>query len=101
MILEELWVPIEGYPDYMVSNYGGIYDEAEDVSVDTYEKSGVLTVRLEVDGDEVTFLVKRLVAEAFFQNYEHGLPVYHLNGDQTDCSVLNLTLGTEKVAVRG
>lgn len=92
--LEELWVPIEGFPNYEVSNYGRVVNIKLDRDLKQYENSdGYYTVRLSKDGKRKTFLVHDLVAKAFFVNYSAYVLVEHVNDkNRHDNSVLNLTL---------
>lgn len=95
--LEEYFVPVEGYPNYAVSNYGKVIN----VNKDRYLKegkdaNGYLKVKLYRKGLGRTFYIHRLVAQAFFLMYKDGVEINHLNGFLWDNSVLNLTIGKRK-----
>ncbi len=92
-MLEELWVPVEGFPNYEVSNYGRV------VNVNTgrdlkpqVKKSGDLQVKLFVNGVATFWYVRRLVARAFFLNYSEVYNVLLINGIKTDCTVANIQI---------
>lgn len=93
-MLEEQWVPINDYPNYEVSNYGRI---ANIYRVDELkphaDKFGTLRVTLYNNGVRKNVQVSRIVLEGFFLNYTSDSQVHYKNGDKSDCSVLNLTLG--------
>lgn len=94
-MLEEQWVAVPGFPKYEVSNYGRIENiqSGRELKPHPDKKTGVLRIALyRGPGDRKDVYVDRVVAEAFFLNYIPGMKVYHLNGDQDDCSVLNLTI---------
>lgn len=92
---EELWVPIEGFPNYEISNYGRVVNiKTEHELQITHTKYKPDTVRLYRNGKMRQFYVHRLVAQAFFLNYRDDIEVLRLNPYAIhDNSVLNLTLG--------
>lgn len=92
--LEELWVPIEEYSNYEVSNYGRVVNIKRDRDLQQYENAGgYYSVRLSKNGDRRSFYVHDLVAKAFFVNYSPYIVVEHVNTEtKYDNSVLNLTL---------
>lgn len=94
--VEELWVPIEGYPNYEVSNYGRICNVKTNHELTImFTKKNPDTVVLWRNGLKYRHYVKDLVAEAFFVNWSSGMEVRHINRyTPHDNSVLNLTLGT-------
>lgn len=93
-MLDEQWVPIEGFPNYEVSNYGRIVNLTTGVDLRPHadKKSGVLRVTLYNEGKRKNVQVARIVLEGFFLNYHKDSVVGYENGDVSDCSVLNLTL---------
>ena len=93
-MLDEQWVPIAGFPNYEVSNYGRIVNVTTGVDLRQHadKKSGVLRVTLYNEGRKKNVQVARIVLEGFFLNYHKDSVVGYENGDVTDCSVLNLTL---------
>ena len=93
-MLDEQWVPITGFPNYEVCNYGSIVNVTTGVDIRQHadKKSGVLRVTLYNEGRKKNVQVARIVLEGFFLNYHKDSVVGYENGDVTDCSVLNLTL---------
>jgi hypothetical protein len=96
MHIEELFVPVEGYPNYTVSNLGTVVNSKKDrdlVPWESSKKSGSkLIVKLYRDGVPCNFFVHRLVAQAFFVDYDDSVDVYHLSADMHDNCVTNLHL---------
>lgn len=58
---------------------------------------GYKTIGLSVDGSKKTFLVHRLVAEAFIENYSENLDVNHKNGLRFDNKLINLECVSRQV----
>lgn len=96
--VEEVWVELDSFPDYAISNYGRVVNirTNKDLTL-TPDKDGALRVSLYNQGKRSNNYVHRLVAKCFFLNYSEGHAVKHINGNKTDNSVLNLTLSEEKV----
>jgi hypothetical protein len=94
-VLEEQWVPLPGYPNYEVSNYGRVTNVRTGRDLKPYpdKRTGILRVAIYNNGSRKDVQLKRLVAECYFLNYNGVIEVSHKNGNKSDCSVLNLTLG--------
>lgn len=99
--LEEYWVAVELLPNYEVSNYGRV------INVNTQRElkscptgAGYHQVKLYHNGVCRPVYVHRLVAMAFFVDYEEGIEVKHLNENLDDNGVLNLSIGPNKVRRR-
>lgn len=95
MDLEELNVPIPGYPNYVVTSLGEI------INVNTghvlklrADKNGYLKVNLSVLNVKKTFYVHRLVAQGFFLDFAKNREVKHINGNLQDNTVFNLRIGS-------
>lgn len=114
---EEMWKDIKDYEGlYQVSSYGRVrsldrihtyvkHYAGKDVIathhfkgriLSTGHSSGYLSVVLAKDGSTKTFLVHRLVAQAFIPNPENKPQVNHTNGDHQKNDVDNLEWSTEK-----
>lgn len=96
MFIDELFVPIEDFPEYQISSYGTVLDangdEVRRTKCACCDKPKVIMYVLSPYIDKVYLAhIERLVAEAFFTDYEDGIQIYQINGDVNDCSVLNLT----------
>lgn len=94
-MLDEQWVPMPGYPNYEVSNYGRIANVRTGRDLTPYpdKRTGAMRVALYREGVRKDVQLNRVVAECYFLKYYEGADVSHRNGDKSDCSVLNLTLG--------
>lgn len=93
--MDEVFVQVDGYPNYVISNYGTILNEKFDreLTATTDRRDGLRKVTLYKNGIGKEYYIHRLVAKAFFVNYEDHRPVLFINDDPMDCSVLNLTIG--------
>jgi NUMOD4 motif len=104
--MDEVFVEIPGFPNYVVSNYGRIVNVKFDRDVtQTMTRSGnslkvYAKVSLYRNGKAHSFSVHRVVAQAFFLNYQEGIEVLHESDDYSDNSVTNLHIGWERVRVR-
>jgi hypothetical protein len=94
MEVEELFVTIEEFPLYEVSNYGRVIEIESGDDVDQFPAfSGLVVLFNEGMNDVRACFVHNLVAEAFFLNYDKGKTIVnHKNGNNFDNSVFNLTL---------
>lgn len=91
MSSEEVWVPIEGYSDYHVSNRGRVYNTVTDRMMTTgIHKGAFRRVNLYDKGVLRGHYVHRLVAKHFIPGWREGIGVKHHNGDSTDNRVENL-----------
>ena len=96
-MLDEKWVTFELFPNYAISNYGTVLNVNRNRELNpSPDKYGYLRVALYRNGFRYDVYVHRLVAMAFFLNYENGVEVRHKNGDKTENTVLNLTLGVKR-----
>ena len=97
-MLEELWVPVEGFPNYEVSNYGRVVNvitgrELKPIA----HRTGYVRAKLFKNGEYSWFYVHRLVAQAFFVDYDEEYCVELINQIRTDCTVANITLPRKKL----
>lgn len=92
----ELWKMVVGYPDYVVSNYGRVYDGVRKRMIKQWVRGGCskyFAVHLRdesMSGGQKSKYVHRLVAEALIENVECKVDVTHMNGDKFDNRVGNL-----------
>lgn len=99
---EELFVDLDWWPNYAVSNYGRVINIKRGTDLKPSKDShGFLRVALFHGGYRTEVYVHRLVAQAFFLNYSDFHEVKHINGDTTENTVLNLTLGDKRIGRRG
>lgn len=99
MIDKEIWLPVKEYEVlYEVSNLGNVRSLGNGNSNNSIKrilspglnKSGYLTVVLYKNGKGKSFLVHRLVAEAFLPNWFDYTQVNHIDEDKTNNNVDNL-----------
>jgi NUMOD4 motif len=97
MRYEEYFCEIEGFPNYVVSNYGRIVNVKfdRDVNPMTDKRNGMQKIRLYNQGKYMDLLLHRVVAKAFFVNYTDEQEVVLMNGNPMDCSVTNITIGLD------
>lgn len=94
---EEAWVVLDGLDKYMISSYGRVINVVSDRELKTHpDENGYLRIKVYKAGKFHWVYLHRLVALAFFVNYNRDTPVYFKNGNKEDCTVLNLTLDKEK-----
>lgn len=93
MELEELFVPIQFWDNYAISNYGRVINVRSGMELNQWENktTGRLKVRFYLRGAYSDSFVDDLVAEAFFVEYHNGIEIFYKNGNKHDCTVLNLT----------
>ena len=96
--LEEYWVVVDLLPNYEVSNYGRVVNISTQRELKACPNGqGYPQVKLYHKGTPHTVYVHRLVAAAFFVDYESGVDVKHLNNNLTDNGILNLSIRPKKV----
>lgn len=112
----EIFKPIEGYDNYMVSTWGKVYvlkhiwgetksidgtregliPELVKVELKQHEtKKGYMRVDLYKDGFRKHYKVHRLVAQAFIKNPDGKSQVNHKDGNKKNNSVTNLEWVTD------
>ena len=90
--MKETWKPIEGYEGlYEISNLGNIYCTKRKITrFLQISKNGYLRVSLSKEGHKTTYLVHRLVAEAFIPNPDNLPQVNHKDENKINNHVDNL-----------
>lgn len=90
--MEEIWRPITGYENYEVSNMGNV----RTINYRNTGHSRFHKLCIQVDGykyvclGKKTFLVHRLVAQAFLEPIEGKQEVDHINRNRLDNTASNL-----------
>lgn len=86
-------MPLEGYPNYSVSNFGGVKNVFTDLLLrHRPDAKGYLRVSLSNEGVVRDQYIHHLVAKCFFGSFEYGMQINWVNGDITDNFVGNLRL---------
>lgn len=94
--LFEQWLPIDGYEDYEVSNYGRVKSLGNDktrkekILKSITNKKGYKVVNLHSGGKQKMFSVHRLVANAFIDNPNNLPQVNHKDENKCNNHVDNL-----------
>lgn len=87
----EQWAPIDGFPNYAVSNWGNVINlntgRLLTPRMDGYRNCRVL---LYYKGHSAERLIHHLVAAAFMSNYAEGVSIKHVDNDNANNHVLNL-----------
>lgn len=96
---EELWQPVEGYPNYEISNFGRVVNVKSGYELKTYPCGpGRRFLRVELSNGSLRrgFYLHRLVAREFFLLYSDSVEVECKNGNFHDCTVANITLNLDR-----
>jgi len=90
MRLEIQWKPIDGFPNYLISNDGQVFSFRKNGNIYQRFIRGYQAVRLQNRKVSKNFLVHRLVAVAFVPNPQNKPQVNHKNGLRDDPRAENL-----------
>ena len=94
--MKEIWLNIEGYSNYMISNYGRVKSlnyrrtGKEKILSLKKDKKGYYYITLCKNGECKTFKVHRLVAKAFIPNPNNYPQVNHKDENPSNNCVENL-----------
>lgn len=108
--MNEIWFPVLGFEDYLISNLGNVKSKARlIISIDgkTYRrkekllkpkkhKDGYLFVQLTKNKKRSNLYIHRLVAQAFISNPENKPMVNHKDGNKRNNCIENLEWVTAK-----
>jgi hypothetical protein len=93
--MEELFLPIQNYDNYLVSNYGNIKNKKTNKIKNHCKKSnGYLYISLYKNGISKLFLIHRLVFLAFYNNILNDDVIDHIDGNKTNNNIHNLRSST-------
>lgn len=93
----EYWAEVPGFPDYIVSTYGKLYNQRLNRRIyGNLADNGCIRIDL-YNGVDVSVpkpsTLHGAVASAFLPDYKPRLPIIHLDGDRTNNRVSNLSMG--------
>lgn len=93
----EIFKPIKGFPDYMVSSWGRVYRKSTDyfLKPEVHDKGYLRVDLFDTDGTRHHKKVHRLVAFAFVGNPFHKPHVNHIDGNNQNNSYTNLEWVTD------
>ena len=94
--MEEIWRPINNFPNYNVSNLGNIKNIITNKPLKILCKEGYGSVSLKHNELKKTLKVHRLVALAFIENSENKSDVNHKDKNKLNNHVSNLEWMTRK-----
>lgn len=90
-MLEEIWMPIKDFEDYLISNFGRVKSLKSKIILKQFEyRGGYLEVHLRKPGIKVHKKIHRLVAEAFLENPNNYPAVNHKDENKKNNHVDNL-----------
>lgn len=97
----ERWLPIAGYPNYEVSDWGRVWSRPRNgtkggMLKPVWQGGKYLVVSLWRDRKYTTYRVHTLVLEAFDKPRPEGLVGRHLDGNPENCRFDNLCWGTQE-----
>ena len=89
-IYKENWKEIEGYPNYLISSYGRVWNKKHNRFVKNVFSDRYYYVGLSKNGKMKRFLTHRLVAQAFLLNPENKATVDHQDTNRRNNNIENL-----------
>ena len=96
-----MYIVIEEFENYSINKDGVIRNNKTNRILKTrVNDRGYVDVGLSNNGKSKTFLVHRLVAMVFIENYSNNLQVNHMDGDRQNNSVSNLECITQNENLR-
>ena len=94
---EEEFKRIEGYDNYLVSNFGNVKNsKTNKILKPPTHKKGYKLVFLCKNGNVKMFYIHRLVGKAFLENPDNKKVIDHIDNNTSNNNVKNLRLATSK-----
>lgn len=96
--MEEEWKIIDGFTNYLISNYGNIKQTNGEQRKITIAKNGSKSITLKKDdsGKWFTFQIAKLVAKSFVENSNNYNLVFHIDNNISNNYYKNLIWKTDK-----
>lgn len=95
----EIWKDIEGFENYMVSNYGKlkrIYKNKENIIKGHINKKGIIKITLRNKDKRSDISLAKLVARTFIKDASENEVVIHIDGNKINNKVDNLKVITRE-----
>lgn len=88
--MEEEWRKIEGYDNYLISNFGKVKNDNTKILLKTHIKNGYCAVPLLRYNKGKRYFIHRLIGNAFIQNPKNLPFINHKNQKRDDNRIENL-----------
>ena len=95
----EIWKPFPTEPKYLISNLGRIKGVKGNIRKTTIAPNGYERLNLSISGKKVSYMVHRVVAETFLENFTPSCCIDHINGIKNDNRVENLRVVTQSINI--
>ena len=93
----EMFLPIDGYDNYLVSNFGNVKNSKTNMIMKQYNHNkGYKLINLKNNGKWKSFTVHRLVGNAFLENPDEKPMIDHIDENKANNNVKNLRWATSK-----
>lgn len=86
----ERWLPIQGFPNYEISNYGNIKNIKSNRDMSIINGGKYPTIGLHKNGNRYWYHIHVLVMETFYGPNIHGLEINHIDGNKRNNNINNL-----------
>lgn len=99
--LDENWAYVTGYPDYMVSDQGRVLNISTGKMLRPIRHGQQARVTLSRKGQRYTVRIATLVAQAFIAGYTRGMTISHIDDDELNNAIDNISAMHPRVMENG